>query len=369
LKRILCIFGTRPEVIKMAPVIHALGARPGVEVITCDTGQHRDLALPVQQWFGIRCDHRFELMAETPGLSILMARALEKVDEVLACLSPDIVVCQGDTTTAAAAALAAFHRRIPVAHVEAGLRTGDPFSPWPEEVNRRCIALFAHYCFAPTEASADALRREGIPDSKIYTTGNTSIDALQWTIQKLERDGAALSAPDSVIEKRDFVLITAHRRESFGPGMRGIAEALATLAGRFPEIDWIFPVHPNPAVRAVMFPALSGIGNIKLIEPVDYPRFCWLLSRCKFVLSDSGGIQEEAPALGKPVLVLRDVTERPEGISAGATKLVGCSAERIIGETSHLLSHPEALRQMAVRRSLYGDGSAAERIAAILASE
>ena len=365
MKRILCIFGTRPDVIKMAPVIHALKARPDVEVISCDTGQHRELATPVLEWFGIRCDHKLGLMAHNQGLSALMARALEKIDEVIAGCSPDILVCQGDTTTAAAAALAAFHRQIPVAHVEAGLRTGNPYSPWPEEINRRGIDLVAHHFFAPTESAADALRLEGIPAAKIHMTGNTSIDALLWTLKRVERDRLYDSGYPPGTD-RPFILITAHRRESFGSGLQAIAEALVTLAGRFPEIDWIFPVHPNPAVRAVMHQMLAGVSNIKLLEPLDYPRFCWLLARCKLVMTDSGGIQEEAPVLGKPVLVLRDVTERPEGVGAGAAKLVGCTTPRIVEETAWLLTSESDLQKMAVCRNLYGDGSASERIADIL---
>jgi len=358
MKRILCIYGTRPEVIKMAPVIHALSRRPEVEVISCDTGQHREMSAPILEWFGIRSDYHLGLMTHKQSLSHFMAQALEAIDGVIANSAPDILVCQGDTTTAAAAALAAFHRRIPIAHVEAGLRTGDRSAPWPEEINRRVIDLVADRYYAPTRLSADTLLREGVPADSIVITGNTAIDALFWTLGKMKEE----SPPGD----RPFVLITAHRRESFGAGMQSIAGALAILAARFPQMDWIFPVHLNPNVHAVMHATLSGIPNIKLLEPLDYPRFCSLLSRCTLVLTDSGGIQEEAPSLGKPVLVLRDITERPEGVAAGAVKLVGCSASRIVEETAQLLENPSALQAMSLPRNLYGDGTAAEQIAADL---
>jgi UDP-N-acetylglucosamine 2-epimerase len=374
MKRILCIFGTRPEVIKMAPVIHALAARPDAEVIACDTGQHREMSAPILEWFGIRSDHQLGLMTHNQSLSHFMAQALVKLDDVIAECAPDLLVCQGDTTTASAAALAAFHRRIPVAHVEAGLRTGDRTAPWPEEINRRIIDLVAHHYFAPTQSSADALLREGVPAAGIHITGNTAIDALLWTLKKLEQERpyttddwpeelrAIVAAPG----QRPFVLVTAHRRESFGAGMQSIADALVTLAARFPEMDWIFPVHLNPNVRAVMHAMLADIPNMKLVEPLDYPRFCWLLSRCKLVLTDSGGIQEEAPALGKPVLIMREVTERPEALTAGAAKLVGCSAPRIVEETARLLSDGESLRGMCIGRQLFGDGTAATQIIRVL---
>ncbi len=363
-KRILCIYGTRPEVIKMAPVVQALSRRPEFEVRTCDTGQHREMSGPVIEWFGLRTDHQLGLMTPSQGLSQFMAQALAKIDEVLAETAPDLLVCQGDTTTAAAAALAAFHRQIPVAHVEAGLRTGDRHAPWPEEINRRVIDLVADRYYAPTRSAADALLREGVPAASILITGNTAIDALLWTIKKLEANSPAFASGHD----RPFVLITAHRRESFGAGMQSIADALVTLAGRFPDTDWIFPVHLNPNVHEVMHTRLGGLPNVKLLEPLDYPRFCQLLSRCTFVLTDSGGVQEEAPALGKPVLVLREVTERPEGVAGGTVKLVGCSAIRIVEEATRLLQDPAALKAMSVPGNFYGDGTAAEQIAADLAA-
>ena len=364
MKRILCIYGTRPEVIKMAPVVQALSRRPEFEVRTCDTGQHREMSGPVIEWFGLRTDHQLGLMTPSQGLSQFMAQALAKIDEVLAETAPDLLVCQGDTTTAAAAALAAFHRQIPVAHVEAGLRTGDRHAPWPEEINRRVIDLVADRYYAPTRSAADALLREGVPAASILITGNTAIDALLWTIKKLEANSPAFASGHD----RPCVLITAHRRESFGAGMQSIADALVTLAGRFPDTDWIFPVHLNPNVHEVMHTRLGGLPNVKLLEPLDYPRFCRLLSRCTFVLTDSGGVQEEAPALGKPVLVLREVTERPEGVAGGTVKLVGCSAIRIVEEATRLLQDPAALKAMSVPGNFYGDGTAAEQIAADLAA-
>lgn len=363
MKRILCLYGTRPEVIKMAPVVQALSLRPDLDVRSCATGQHREMSGPVIEWFGLRPDHRLDLMTPNQGLSQFMAQALAKIDEVLATTAPDFLVCQGDTTTAAAAALAAFHRKIPVAHVEAGLRTGDRLAPWPEEINRRIIDLVADRYYAPTRSAADALLREGVPAARILITGNTAIDALMWTLRKLEE------APPlfDIATDRPFVLITAHRRESFGAGMQSIADALVTLAGRFPDTDWIFPVHLNPNVHEVMHTRLGGLPNVTLLQPLDYPRFCWLLSRCTFVLTDSGGVQEEAPALGKPVLVLREVTERPEGVAGGTLKLVGCSAVRIVEEATRLLQDPAVPKAMSVPENFYGDGTAAEQIAADLA--
>lgn len=380
MQRILCIFGTRPEAIKMAPVIHALAARREVEVITCDTGQHREMSAPVLRWFGIRPRFRLDLMSHNQTLSHFFARALVSLDDLLARCHPDIVVCQGDTSTAAAAGLAAFHRKIGLAHVEAGLRTGNREAPWPEEINRRIIDLVADFYFAPTRSAAQALRREGVPASRIHLTGNTGIDALLWTLRRLADAGplAPRSWPPALrplvassrhakVPAREFVLITCHRRESFGAAMKEIAAAIAGLAVKFPDTDWVFPVHLNPNVRTVMHRVLDSLPNVKLMEPLDYPRFCWLCSQAAFILTDSGGIQEEAPVLGKPVLVMRDTTERPEGVKAGVARLVGNSTAGIVREASRLLTRAAWRRRMGRKLNLYGDGKASQRIAQILA--
>lgn len=360
--KVLAVYGTRPEAIKMAPVIEALRRRPeSFAVRVCTTGQHREMLDQVQELFGLVPDLDLQLMQPDQTLNGLSAAALAAVDRVLAAEGPDWLLVQGDTTTAMTAGLAAFHRGVRVGHVEAGLRTGDLRRPFPEEANRRIIDLLADALFAPTERSRKALLAEGCDAGKTYVVGNTVIDALQ-TIAT----GAQGSADGPA---RREVLVTVHRRESFGEPLREIFAALRELAETFPEVDWIYPVHRNPNVRGPAHERLSGLSNLQLIEPLDYKDLVRRLERCHLVLTDSGGIQEEAPTFGKPVLVLRETTERPEGVDAGVARLVGADRERIVAEASRLLRSAAAYQEMARAVNPYGDGRAAERIAAILSGE
>ncbi|HSK79684.1 MAG TPA: UDP-N-acetylglucosamine 2-epimerase (non-hydrolyzing) [Thermoanaerobaculia bacterium] len=357
--QVLAVYGTRPEAIKMAPVLAALAERPERFAVTvCTTGQHREMLDQVQELLGLRPDLDLRLMRHDQTLNGLTSQALAAMDEVLVSRSPDWLLVQGDTTTAMAAALAAFHRGIRVGHVEAGLRTGDLQRPFPEEANRRVIDLFASALFAPTDQAGRALLAEGCPPERVHVVGNTVIDALRTVASGL-----------SETPERVEVLVTVHRRESFGGPLREIFSALRRLAESFPEVDWIYPVHRNPNVRGPAFEILGGLPNLTLHDPFDYRELVRRLIRCRFALTDSGGIQEEAPTFGKPVLVLRETTERPEGVEAGVARLVGTSAERIVAEASRLLTCEEAYQEMARAVNPYGDGHASRRIAAILAEE
>lgn len=343
----------------MAPVIEALKRRPeAFSVRVCTTGQHREMLDQVQEIFGLRPDLDLNLMRADQTLNGLAALALQAVDEILAASRPDWLLVQGDTTTAMTAGLAAFHRGVRVGHVEAGLRTGDLQRPFPEEANRRILDLLSGALFAPTERSRDALLAEGCDERKVHVVGNTVVDAL-----------ASLTMPPAEATGRPEVLVTVHRRESFGEPLRGIFMALRRLAESFPEVIWTYPVHRNPNVRGPAFEVLGGLPNLTLCDPLDYRELVTLLGRCRFALTDSGGIQEEAPALGKPVLVLRDTTERPEGVDAGVARLTGTDPERIFLEASRLLTDSAAYLAMARAVNPYGDGRASERIAAILAGE
>ncbi|HEX2223785.1 MAG TPA: UDP-N-acetylglucosamine 2-epimerase (non-hydrolyzing) [Thermoanaerobaculia bacterium] len=360
--KVLAVYGTRPEAIKMAPVIEALRRRPETFAVrVCTTGQHREMLDQVQELFGLVPDLDLQLMQPDQTLNGLSAAALAAMDRVLATEAPDWLLVQGDTTTAMTAGLAAFHRGIRVGHVEAGLRTGDLRHPFPEEANRRIIDLLADALFAPTERSRQALLAEGCDPGKAYVVGNTVIDALQAIATGAEGDEDGSG--------RREVLVTVHRRESFGEPIREIFSALRELAEVFPEVDWVYPVHRNPNVRGPAHERLSGLSNLHLIEPLDYKDLVRRLERCHLVLTDSGGIQEEAPTFGKPVLVLRETTERPEGVDAGVARLVGADRARIVAEASRLLRSPDAYQEMARAVNPYGDGRAAERIAAILAGE
>ncbi|HEY6324104.1 MAG TPA: UDP-N-acetylglucosamine 2-epimerase (non-hydrolyzing) [Thermoanaerobaculia bacterium] len=352
--RVMVLYGTRPELIKMAPVVRELRRLPEHFVpIVCTTAQHRDMLDPLQEVFALRPDHDLDLMRADQGLNDLAARAFAALDAVLAGERPDLVLIQGDTTTAMAGALAAFHRRIPVGHVEAGLRTGDLRQPFPEEANRRVVDLVAELCFAPTPRAAGALLAEGVPAERVFVTGNTVVDALQWAASRLPPE------PD-----RDEVLITVHRRESFGAPLRRILAAVRELAAAFPEIRWVYPVHRNPNVLHAAEEALGGLPNVELLAPLDYLELVRRLRRARLVLTDSGGIQEEAPTFGKRVLVLRDTTERPEGVEAGVATVVGTGTERIVAAATRLLR--EAAAGPVEMVNPYGDGQAAARIGAIL---
>lgn len=366
---ILVIFGTRPEAIKLFPVIRALAATPGLTVRTCVTAQHRGLLDQVLAVADLTPDIDLDLMEPGQTLDRLTARLLTGLGEVMDAERLDWVVVQGDTATAMAGALAAYYRQIPVAHVEAGLRSGDIYHPWPEEVNRRIVAPIARLHFAPTETAAQALRRENIAPATIYVTGNTVVDALQWTQARVTAAPALAAGLDDVLASfagKRLVLVTTHRRENFGDGMAAIARALVRIADRG-DTALLFPVHPNPQVGPVMDAIIGERPEIVRIAPLDYPHFVRALAACDLVLSDSGGVQEEAPALGKPVLVMRETTERPEGIAAGTARLVGTDEDRIVHEVSTLLDDSEAYAAMARAHNPFGDGHAAARIAGLIA--
>ena len=365
--KILTVFGTRPEAIKLFPLLHALRDDPRFESCVCVTAQHREMLDQVLDFAGIVPDHDLGLMRERQSLDLLTARILTEVGRVLDAERPDWVVVQGDTTTALAAALAAHYRRIPVCHVEAGLRSGDLANPWPEEMNRRAIATFAALHCAPTDLAADNLLRESIERERIHITGNTVIDALLWTRERVRKDLAStrtIRLLERRYEGRKIVGVSAHRRENFGY-MYEVASAIRQLSER-DDLAIVFPVHRNPAVRDVMQAELSGLENVALVEPLDYPNFVHLLDVAHLMLTDSGGVQEEAPALGTPVLVMRETTERPEAIAAGTARLVGTDPKRIVKEVTRLLDDLETHAAMATAHNPYGDGRAASRICDLL---
>ena len=368
-RKILTVFGTRPEAIKLFPLIHALERDSRFVSRVCVSGQHRGMLDQVLAISGIAPHHDLDLMQPDQTLDALTARLLTGIGTVLDAERPDVVVVQGDTATAMAGALAAYFRKIPVAHVEAGLRSGDIHHPWPEEVNRKIVGSFARWHFAPTETAAQALRRENVDPAMVHVTGNTVIDALHWVTAKIAREPALAAGLAGIEERfsgRHIVGMTSHRRENFGEGMEAIADAVRRLAAR-PDVAVIFPVHLNPNVRAVMNARLAGLDNVALIEPLDYPHFARLLAISHLMLTDSGGVQEEAPALGKPVLVMRETTERPEGVEAGTARLVGTDADRIVAETERLLDDGAAYDAMARAHNPFGDGKAVERIVELLA--
>ncbi|MDP3234844.1 MAG: UDP-N-acetylglucosamine 2-epimerase (non-hydrolyzing) [Myxococcales bacterium] len=369
MKRVLVICGTRPEGIKLAPVMQALLRRPAAFHATlCVTGQHRQMLDPILKFFSLVPEFDLDLMRPGQTLTDVTAGALPKLKQVIQAVDPDWVLVQGDTTTAFAGALAAFYEKKRVGHVEAGLRTGDRYSPFPEEMNRSLITRLADLHFAPTETARERLAAEGVTQG-VHVTGNTVIDALVEARRLVEAQHEAAFAQEfkAIDPARPLVLITGHRRESFGAPFESICRAIKTLATRFPAVQFVYPVHLNPNVREPVDRLLRGVPGVTLIEPVDYPRLVWLLSKSTVVLTDSGGIQEEAPSFGKPVLVMRDVTERPEGIAAGCARLVGTSEARIVDEVSTLLTDRSAWEAMAKARNPYGDGTAAEQIVALLA--
>jgi UDP-N-acetylglucosamine 2-epimerase (non-hydrolysing) len=370
--KILTIFGTRPEAIKMAPVVRALAAAPGVQSVVCSTGQHQAMLAPLMQLFGITPDYQLDVMQPGQDLNSLSARLFAQLAPVLKAERPDRVLVHGDTTSASIAAMAAFHQQIPVAHVEAGLRTGNLQQPWPEEMNRRVVDVIGDLLFAPTTGAADNLRRERLA-GRIIVTGNTVIDALHLAVQRIGADAALRGTldrqmpfvADSDNQGRRILLVTGHRRENIGPGFSAICAALAKLAER-DDISIVYPVHLNPQVRGPVLQQLGGRDNVHLIEPLDYLQFVRLMQHAHVVLTDSGGVQEEAPALGKPVLVMRDVTERPEAVAAGTVQLVGTGTARIVAGVSALFDQPQRYSAFARNLNPYGDGRAAARIVAAL---
>ncbi|WP_281418493.1 non-hydrolyzing UDP-N-acetylglucosamine 2-epimerase [Azospirillum soli] len=359
-RKVVCVIGTRPEAIKMAPVIQRLGREAWADLTVVATAQHRELMDQVLPLFGITPDLDLDLMRHDQSLADFSARALQAMDGVLADVAPDLLLAQGDTSTVLAGAMAAFYRRIPFAHVEAGLRSGDMDNPFPEEFNRRAASMVASIHFAPTEEARGNLLAEGIAGERIAVTGNTVIDSL------LETARDDLPLPVAVPAGRRLLLVTAHRRENFAGPMAGICSAVARIVADFPDVEVIWPLHPNPNVSGLVRDALGRTPRVHLCAPLDYRAFCATLKRCTLVLTDSGGLQEEAPALAKPLLVLRDVTERPEAVAAGVARLVGAHPNRIHAEASRLLSDPAAYAAMASGVSPYGDGRAAERIVAVL---
>lgn len=361
-KRVMVVYGTRPEAIKLAPVIRAIRATPLLTPIVTLTGQHQAMVDQVNRVFGVCPDHNLDVIQPRQSLDGLTSRVLQRLTQTLRQERPDAVVVQGDTTSAFAGALAAFYEHVPVVHVEAGLRTGDIYSPFPEEANRRLTSQIATLHLAPTPISEENLLRGGVPPQSILVTGNTGIDALLWTVgHRVPYGDPALEAVDA--SEAPVLLMTTHRRESWGQRMQGVATAVARLARRHPDLVVVLPVHPNPVVREALLPALRGQGNVLMVEPMSYGAFARLLLRSKIVLTDSGGVQEEAPSLGKPVLVLRDTTERPEGVSAGTARLVGTNPDRVYAEVDRLLTDAQSYRAMANAVNPYGDGRAAERTA------
>ena len=368
-RKILTVFGTRPEAIKLFPLVHALAEDKRLDSRVCISAQHREMLDQVLEIAGIVPDHDLDLMTPGQTLDALTARALVEIGKVLDAERPDWVVVQGDTTTVMAGAIAAYYRKIPVCHVEAGLRSGDIHHPWPEEVNRRVVGSFAALHCAPTQTARDALLRENVEAATVHVTGNTVIDALRWVTQRVSEQpalAAGLAELEARFAGKRIIGMTTHRRENFGEGMENIAAAVQRLAAR-DDVAIIFPVHLNPNVRAVMNARLAGLDNVALIEPLDYPHFARLLDISHLMLTDSGGVQEEAPALGKPVLVMRETTERPEGIAAGTAKLVGTDADAIVRETTRLLDDEAAHAAMARAHNPFGDGHSAARIADLLA--
>ena len=378
MKKIMLVFGTRPEAIKMAPLVKEFQKHPEkFETVVCVTGQHRQMLDQVLEIFGIKPDYDLNIMKQGQDLYDVTARVLTGMRDVLTDAKPDVVLVHGDTTTSTAAALAAFYQQIPVGHVEAGLRTRDIYSPWPEEMNRQLTGRIATYDFAPTPLSRQNLLDEGVDEAKITVTGNTVIDALYWVVNRIKTDkslrdtltnelAAAGYLTKNLDSGRRMVLITGHRRENFGDGFISMCRAIKALTEKYPDVDFVYPMHLNPNVRRpiheVFGQDLDKDGNMHFIEPLEYLSFVFLMEKSTLVLTDSGGIQEEAPGLGKPVLVMRDTTERPEALAAGTVKLVGTDYDRIVGEVSALLDDAAHYEAMSKAVNPYGDGLACGRI-------
>ncbi|MGS2871088.1 non-hydrolyzing UDP-N-acetylglucosamine 2-epimerase [Enterobacter huaxiensis] len=364
--KVLTVFGTRPEAIKMAPLVHALSRDPDIEAKVCVTAQHREMLDQVLTLFSIVPDYDLNIMKPGQGLTEITCRILQELKPILESFKPDVVLVHGDTTTTVATSLAAFYQRIPVGHVEAGLRTGNLYSPWPEEANRTLTGHLAMFHFAPTENSRQNLLRENIADNKIFVTGNTVIDALIWVRDRVLSNEALqseLAARYPFLNNgKKTILVTGHRRESFGRGFEQICHALAEIAAQNEDVQIVYPVHLNPNVSEPVNRILGHVDNVLLIEPQDYMPFVWLMNHAWLILTDSGGIQEEAPSLGKPVLVMRETTERPEAVKAGTVRLVGTDKQRIVDEVTRLLHDEEEYQAMSRAHNPYGDGQACGRI-------
>lgn len=361
-KRVMCVFGTRPEAVKMAPVIHALRECPTLDPIVVTTAQHREMLDQMLRWFEVQPDFDLDVMKPRQSLPELTARVVLGIDAALTKFSPDLLLVQGDTTTVMAAALAAHYQKVPVGHVEAGLRTEDRYNPFPEEMARRLTTRLASIHFAPTQRAVNNLLAEGVREN-VVMTGNTVIDALLETVEKLKThpvDTAMFGTAD--FDKYKVILVTAHRRENWGGAMTEIAHALRTIADEFPDVQILYPIHKNPIVRESIEPVFAGHPRLLLIEPLDYVPFVYAMQRCHFLMTDSGGIQEEAPTLGKPALVLRTNTERPEAVEAGSARLAGVERNGIVAAARELLGSREVFDRMAGVSNPFGDGKAAPRI-------
>lgn len=371
--KILIVFGTRPEAIKMAPLVKQLELDSSLDIKVCVTAQHRQMLDQVLELFDISPQYDLDIMKQGQTLSGITTEILLRIEPVFSNFKPDLVLVHGDTSTTFATALAAYYKQIPVGHVEAGLRTGNIYSPWPEEANRKLTGVLTKFHFAPTEQSRENLLREGVFGENIYVTGNTVIDALLWVKRKLAIDQAlqqSLCQRFSFLrEDAKLVLVTGHRRENFGDGFERICGAIAELAEKFPQVDFLYPVHLNPNVREPVGRILSGVNNVHLIDPQDYLPFVYLMTRAYVILTDSGGIQEEAPSLGKPVLVMRETTERPEAVAAGTVLLVGTEQQKIVNAVSELLLNRNAYEKMSFAHNPYGDGAACERIVQFIKSK
>lgn len=361
-KRVMCVFGTRPELVKLAPVVHAVAKSEVLEPIVVLTAQHREMVDQMLVWFDIKPDYDLDLMKHGQSLSELTARVLTSMDELLNKVKPDLVLVQGDTVTVMATALAAFYHKVPVGHVEAGLRTNDRYNPFPEEMSRRQTGRIATLHFSPTQLAVENLRKEGIVEN-VYLTGNTVIDALMDTASRIDEDAVDKSLFGGAdFEKHKVLLVTAHRRENWGDNMSSIALALKQIADEHPDTQILYPIHKNPVVRESIEPVFADHPRLIRVEPLDYVPFVYAMQRCHFVLTDSGGIQEEAPSLGKPVLVLRTNTERPEAVAAGAAKLIGTEQKGIVSAAKGLLDSPAAYNKMALSVNPFGDGKASQKI-------
>jgi UDP-N-acetylglucosamine 2-epimerase (non-hydrolysing) len=370
MKKILSVFGTRPEAIKMAPLVHALAADDRFDAKVCVTAQHREMLDQVLELFEIEPDFDLNIMKAGQTLNDVTTSILLGLKPVLEDFKPDVVLVHGDTATTFAASLAAYYQQIKVGHVEAGLRTGNIYSPWPEEANRKLTSAITNYHFAPTEGSKENLLNEGISNEEITVTGNTVIDALFWVREKLNKDSSLSNELSSRFEYLDsdkkLILVTGHRRESFGGGFERICEALRQIATNNPDTQVLYPVHLNPNVQEPVNRLLKGLNNVFLIEPQQYLPFCYLMDRASIILTDSGGIQEEAPSLGKPVLVMRETTERPEAVDAGTVRLVGTDVNLIVGQVDLLLTNLDEYQKMSKAHNPYGDGLACNRICEFL---
>ena len=369
MQTILTIMGTRPEAIKLVPLVLELQNRPGqFKSVVCVTGQHREMLDQVLEAFDVTADHDLNLMAPNQTLGLITSRATAGLDEVFSSVQPDVCLVQGDTTTAFCGALVGHYHQTTIGHVEAGLRTGNKFSPFPEEMNRRLIGRLADLHFPPTKHAQQALLAEGVQPNRVFVTGNTVIDTLLMTRDRVTANVPIDAKPlEEVVNRGRTILVTGHRRESHGEGFENICQAIRNTADQFDDVTFIYPVHLNPNVQEPVFRLLGDHPRIQLIEPLSYDPFVWLMNACDIVLTDSGGVQEEAPSFGKPVLVMRDTTERPEGVEAGNAVLVGTDRNVIEAQLNRLLTDPAAYRAMSDARNPYGDGTASKQIVDVLA--